>query len=182
MTASAPTEYDELFIGGKWTAPSTAEVIEVHCPATGEYVGKVPLAATADVDAAVAAARDAFDNGPWPATPPEQRAAVIAAAAKLMEERKELFTALLAAETGQPPSTVETMHWMSTMGALNFFAGPAVAGAIRNQFTKISETLNTGTGTGFDHREMRALLVRRGIADGGERVRDRGHHPQLRMA
>ena len=39
------TEYDKLFIGGKWTEPSTSEVIEVHCPATGEYVGKVPLAA-----------------------------------------------------------------------------------------------------------------------------------------
>ena len=58
------TEYDKLFIGGKWTEPSTSEVIEVHCPATGEYVGKVPLAAAADVDAAVAAARAAFDNGP----------------------------------------------------------------------------------------------------------------------
>ncbi|MGO9549239.1 MAG: aldehyde dehydrogenase, partial [Mycobacterium sp.] len=46
------TEYDKLFIGGKWTEPSTSEVIEVHCPATGEYVGKVPLAAAADVDAA----------------------------------------------------------------------------------------------------------------------------------
>ena len=60
------TEYDKLFIGGKWVAPSTSEVIEVHCPATGEYVGKVPLAAAADVDAAVAAARAAFDHGPGP--------------------------------------------------------------------------------------------------------------------
>ena len=57
------TEYDKLFIGGKWTEPSTAGVIEVHCPATGEYVGKVPVAAAADVDAAVAAARAAFEIG-----------------------------------------------------------------------------------------------------------------------
>lgn len=35
------TEYDKLFIGGKWTKPSTSDVIEVRCPATGEYVGKV---------------------------------------------------------------------------------------------------------------------------------------------
>ena len=45
----------------------------------------------ADVDAAVAAARAAFDSGPWPSTPPKERAAVIASALKLMEERKELF-------------------------------------------------------------------------------------------
>lgn len=126
MTVSTATEYDTLFIGGKWSAPSTDQVIEVRSPATGEYVGKVPLAAKADVDAAVAAARAAFDSGPWPSTPPAERAAVIAAAIKLMEERKELFTALLAAETGQPPMGVETMHWMSSLGALNFFAGPAV--------------------------------------------------------
>ena len=89
--SDATTEYDKLFIGGKWTEPSTSEVIEVHCPATGEYVGKVPLAAAADVDAAVAAARAAFDNGPWPSTPPKERAAVIAGALKLLVERKPLF-------------------------------------------------------------------------------------------
>ncbi|WP_067968759.1 aldehyde dehydrogenase [Mycolicibacter icosiumassiliensis] len=126
MTDSSITEYDTLFIGGKWTAPSTDRVIEVHSPATGEYVGKVPLATKADVDNAVAAARTAFDSGPWPSTPPAERAAVIAAAIKLMEERKDQFTALLGAETGQPPLGVETMHWMSSLGALNFFAGPAV--------------------------------------------------------
>ncbi|UVO13917.1 aldehyde dehydrogenase [Mycobacterium sp. SVM_VP21] len=125
MTDSSITEYDTLFIGGKWTAPSTDQVIEVRSPATGEYVGKVPLAAKADVDNAVAAARTAFDSGPWPSTPPAERAAVIAAAIKLMEERKDQFTSLLGAETGQPPLSVETMHWMSSLGALNFFAGPA---------------------------------------------------------
>ncbi|KAA8961777.1 aldehyde dehydrogenase [Mycobacterium sp.] len=126
MSDNHSTDYDKLFIGGKWTQPSTGEVIEVHCPATGEYVGKVPMAAPADVAAAVAAGRAAFDNGPWPWTPPKQRAAVLAAAAKLLEERKDLFTTLLADETGQPPTIIETMHWMGSMGAMNFFAGPAV--------------------------------------------------------
>ncbi|CAM3369174.1 aldehyde dehydrogenase [Mycobacterium intermedium] len=124
-TIAKTTEYDKLFIGGKWTEPSTDQVIEVRCPATGEYVGKVPLAAAADVEAAVAAARAAFDNGPWPTTPPKERAAVLAKVAQLLEERKEHFAKLLADETGQPPMTVETMHWMGSMGALNFFAGPA---------------------------------------------------------
>ena len=141
------TEHDQLFIGGKWTAPSTSEVIEVHCPATGEYVGKVPLAAAADVDAAVAAARDAFDNGPWPTTPPKERAAVIAGALKLMEERKDVFTKLLADETGQPPTTVETMQWMSSIGALNFFAGPAV------DQVKWQETRAGGYGQSIVRRE-----------------------------
>ncbi|MBV9318505.1 MAG: aldehyde dehydrogenase family protein, partial [Mycobacterium sp.] len=147
MTESHRCEYDKLFIGGRWTEPSTDEVIEVHCPATGEYVGKVPLAAAADVDAAVAAARDAFDNGPWPTTPPKERAAVIAAAAKLMEDRKELFTKLLADETGQPPTIIETMHWMGSMGAMNFFATGAV------DQVKWKETRNGSYGQTIVHRE-----------------------------
>jgi aldehyde dehydrogenase (NAD+) len=147
MSDSLKTEYDKLFIGGKWTEPSTDEVIEVHCPATGEYVGKVPMAAAADVDAAVAAARAAFDNGPWPSTPPAERAAVIAAAVKLMEERKDLFTKLLAAETGQPQTIIEAMHWMGSMGAMNFFATGAV------DQVKWTETRNGSYGQTIVHRE-----------------------------
>ncbi len=147
MSERQKTEYDKLFIGGKWTEPSTDQVIEVHCPATGEYVGKVPLAAAADVDAAVAAARAAFDNGPWPSTPPKERAAVIAGALKLLEERKELFTKLLADETGQPPTGVETMQWMSTLGALSFFAGPAV------DQIKWKDIRTGGYGQSIVHRE-----------------------------
>ena len=127
MPDSTPTEYDKLFIGGKWTAPSSDAVIEVHSPATGKYVGKVPLAAKADVDAAVAAARVAFDQGPWPTTPPAERAAVIGKAVELMTERKELFTKLLADETGQPPTIVETMQWLGSLGSLTYFAGAADA-------------------------------------------------------
>ncbi len=147
VKTEAKTEYDKLFIGGKWTEPSTSEVIEVHCPATGEYVGKVPMAAAADVDAAVAAARAAFDNGPWPTTPPKERAAVIANALKLMEERKDGFVKLLGLETGQPPTSVETMQWMSGIGAMNFFAGPAV------DQVKWREIRNGGYGQTIVHRE-----------------------------
>src|SRR5689334_22062424 len=141
------TEYDKLFIGGKWTEPSTDEVIEVHCPATGEYVGKVPMAAAADVDAAVAAARAAFDSGPWPSTPPKERAAVLANVLKLMEERKDGFVKLLGLETGQPPTSVETMQWMSGIGCLNFFAGPAV------DQVKWQEVRHGGYGQTIVHRE-----------------------------
>ncbi|OBA60356.1 aldehyde dehydrogenase [Mycobacterium sp. 1100029.7] len=147
QTLSQTTEYDKLFIGGTWTEPSTDQVIEVHCPATGEYVGKVPLAAPADVDAAVAAARAAFDNGPWPSTPPKERAAVLAKALALMEERKDEFVSRLGAETGQPPTSVETMHWMSSIGALGFFAGPAA------DQVKWQEVRTGGYGQTIVHRE-----------------------------
>jgi aldehyde dehydrogenase (NAD+) len=83
------------------------DVVEVHSPATGEYVGKVPMAAKADVDAAISAARRALDESPWRATSPAERAAIIGAAAKLIQDRKDLFTQLIADETGAPPTIVE---------------------------------------------------------------------------
>jgi aldehyde dehydrogenase (NAD+) len=151
MTEQYKTEWDKLFIGGKWVEPSTDKVIEVHSPATGEYVGRVPLAAPADVDAAVAAARKAFDEGPWPSTPPAERAAVIQAVAKLLEDRKDYFTYLLTAETGQPATIIETMHWAGSMGALNFFATAADA-------VKWTEIRNGSYGQSIVSREPMGVI------------------------
>jgi aldehyde dehydrogenase (NAD+) len=119
------TEWDKLFIGGKWVEPSTSEVIEVHSPATGELVGKVPAAAPGDVDAACAAARKAFDGGPWPTMSPQERAAVLGAAVKLMEERADELKFLLGAETGQPATIVDMMQYGAAMAAFNYFAAAA---------------------------------------------------------
>jgi betaine-aldehyde dehydrogenase len=119
------TEWDKLFIGGKWVEPSTAEVIEVHSPATGELVGRVPLAAEADVNAACAAARKAFDEGPWPQMSPQERGAVLAAAVKIMEERADELKFLLGAETGQPPTIVDMMQYGAAMSAFVHYAGAA---------------------------------------------------------
>ncbi|WP_167107711.1 aldehyde dehydrogenase [Mycobacterium sp. DL592] len=119
------TEWDKLFIGGKWTEPASAEVIEVHSPATGELVGKVPLAVAADVDAACAAARKAFDEGPWPHMSPTERGEILTRAVKILEERAEEFKYLLAAETGQPPTIVDMMQYGAAMSSFQYFAGAA---------------------------------------------------------
>jgi aldehyde dehydrogenase (NAD+) len=119
------TEYDKLFIGGQWVDPSTTEIIEVYSPATGEKVGQVPLAAEADVDAACAAARKAFDEGPWPTMPPEERAAVIGRAVKLLEDRADLFKHLLKLETGQPQTIVDIMQYGAALSGLQYYAGAA---------------------------------------------------------
>lgn len=119
------TDWDKLFIGGKWVEPATSGVIEVHSPATGELVGKVPLASEADVNAACAAARKAFDEGPWPHMSPTERAEVLGRAVKLMEERADELKFLLAAETGQPPTIVDMMQYGAAMSSFQFYAGAA---------------------------------------------------------
>ncbi|MBX7431746.1 aldehyde dehydrogenase [Mycobacterium sp. Y57] len=119
------TCWDKLFIGGKWVRPATAEVIEVHSPATGELVGRVPLASAADVDAACAAARRAFDEGPWPRMSPAERAEVLGRAVKIMEERGDELKFLLSAETGQPLMIVDMMQYGAAMSAFQYYAAAA---------------------------------------------------------
>ena len=67
--------YDRLFIGGEWVEPSSSAVFDVVSPTTEELVGRVPEAQNADIDRAVAVAREAFDHGPWPRMAPAERAA-----------------------------------------------------------------------------------------------------------
>ena len=65
---------DKLFIGGEWVEPDGKGTIEVISPHTEEVIGTVPDASPVDIDRAVAAARKAFDEGPWPRMSPAERA------------------------------------------------------------------------------------------------------------
>jgi acyl-CoA reductase-like NAD-dependent aldehyde dehydrogenase len=65
---------DHLFIAGKWVTPAAPGSIEVVSPMTEEVIYTVAEAREADVDSAVAAAREAFDAGPWPRLSPLERA------------------------------------------------------------------------------------------------------------
>jgi betaine-aldehyde dehydrogenase len=126
MTQTAyRTEFDKLFIGGQWVEPSTSRVIEVYSPATGEYVGKVPWAAAADVDAACAAARKAFDEGPWPRMTPQERQGVIANAVKLITDRADELKFLLKAETGQPQLIIDMMQFGAALSGLQYYSTAA---------------------------------------------------------
>ena len=131
MSTETTTYYTELFIGGRWVAPSSSQVIDVVSPATGELSGRVPLAQPADVDAACAAARHAFESGPWPRMAPSERAGVIAAAVRVMEKRRSDFTHLLTVETGQPPFVVDVMQLESAVNVLRYYASAADAIAWR---------------------------------------------------
>ncbi|WP_405395101.1 aldehyde dehydrogenase [Microbispora hainanensis] len=94
--------YPNLYIGGQWVAPATADVLEVRSPHDRSLVGTAPHAAPADVDRAVAAARRAFDEGPWPRMSPQERSAVVERFSKLYAVRAEEFAALVTAENGSP--------------------------------------------------------------------------------
>ena len=120
---STTPSYDQLFIGGEWVAPSSGQRIEVRSPATLEVVGTVPEAVEADVDAAVAAARQAFDRGPWPRKSPQERAAVIAKFTELLTERIDDVVGIITDEMGAPPATVQMMMWTPAQSVLSTYSG-----------------------------------------------------------
>ena len=66
-----------MLIGGKWVAAASGDTIPVINPATEEVIASVPAGAAADIALAVAAARKAFDSGPWPKMPPSERAKLL---------------------------------------------------------------------------------------------------------
>ncbi|MBR9911412.1 MAG: aldehyde dehydrogenase [Gammaproteobacteria bacterium] len=77
---------DKLFIGGQWVPSHGDEWMVAINPATEAEVGRVPAAVEADMDAAVAAARNAFDKGPWPRMSLQERAEIIKKAAAHLQE------------------------------------------------------------------------------------------------
>ena len=93
-------KYDRLFIGGELRKSAGAGILDVIEPSTGELFGQVPLATTADAAAAVAAAREAFDHGPWPRMSMGERRAVLRQAGKLLDMQAEELNDLVTHENG----------------------------------------------------------------------------------
>jgi len=90
----------EFFIGGDFVRPHGDERIEVINPATEEVAGSVPRAVAADMDAAVAAARRAYDETGWPHRPPAERAEVLRAVGKGLQDRNDEIAHIITAENG----------------------------------------------------------------------------------
>jgi aldehyde dehydrogenase (NAD+) len=95
-------EYDRLFIGGEWVPSVDADVLVVQSPATGEMVGRVPMATAGDVDVAVRAARKAFDEGPWPRMSMSERAEALERVGKALAPFGPELDQLVPLESGIP--------------------------------------------------------------------------------
>jgi betaine-aldehyde dehydrogenase len=84
----------DLFIGGRWVAAADGGRREIRCPADGSPVATVDEARRRDTEAAIAAARRAFDAGTWPGTPARERGALLLRVADLLDrDRKDLSRA-----------------------------------------------------------------------------------------
>ena len=93
------THIDHLYIDGRWIAPEGGFEAVIN-PATGATIGQAPLASETQVDAAIAAAREAFDNGPWPGMTMDERADVMQRMVDALRARQADIAALIVAEVG----------------------------------------------------------------------------------
>jgi acyl-CoA reductase-like NAD-dependent aldehyde dehydrogenase len=92
--------YDQLYIGGKWLKPSGAGTIDVIDSGTEDVMGRIPEGTAADAEAAVEAAKLAFDG--WAATPAAVRADYIEKIAANLKARTDELAATICGEVGMP--------------------------------------------------------------------------------
>src|SRR3546814_7700880 len=91
---------DRFFIDGEWVKPSHDRAIDVTCPSTEEVFVSVAEAQAPDMERAVAAAREAFDRGPWPRMSHAARAEYLNALGKELKARVDDLANAWTSEMG----------------------------------------------------------------------------------
>jgi aldehyde dehydrogenase (NAD+) len=93
------THLDKIYVGGAWHAPEGGTEAVIN-PATEEVIGHAPVASLPQVEAAIAAAREAFDHGPWPTMTMDERAGYMDKMVAALQARQPDIAALIVAEVG----------------------------------------------------------------------------------
>lgn len=101
---SGHRSYNEVFIGGQWRKPANPQQLTVISPHSEEPVGHVQVAGPEDVEAAVAAARHAFNHGPWPRLSHADRMAKVEQLAGIYAGHADEMADLITDEMGSPRS------------------------------------------------------------------------------
>jgi betaine-aldehyde dehydrogenase len=114
---------DKVFVGGEWVAPAGTGTIEVISPTTEEVIGVVPEGTEADIDRAVAAARQAFETGPWPRMSASERADIMANLSAQVASRAQEFADVITAENGTPLSVSLAGQAGGASVLLDYYAG-----------------------------------------------------------
>lgn len=116
-------DYNTLFIDGQWVAPHSTDVNTVINATTEQAMGRTPLGDAADVDAAVTAARRAFDDGRWSDLTPAERADALERFAEELEKRSSLIAETVTAENGMPIALSAGANGLSGASLLRYNAG-----------------------------------------------------------
>src|SRR5438045_9496709 len=113
---------NQAVIGGKFAPSLTGQTVDCINPGTGQVLTKVAACEQADVDAAVKAARGAFEKGTWANMPPANRKRIMLKLAELMMKNRDELALLETLDMGKPitystrvdiPGSANTVQWFA---------------------------------------------------------------------
>ena len=112
-----------MLIGGKWLPSSNGATLAVHNPADESVLGTVPAATEADVDAAVGAARQAFESPAWGRMRPDQRQRLLLRLADLVEEHAKTLAEIESLDNGKSVVIAEHVDVALVASYFRYMAG-----------------------------------------------------------
>src|SRR5712675_1127082 len=149
---------NQAFIGGKFAPSLAGKTFDCINPATGQMLTKVAACEQADVDAAVKAARAAFDKGTWANMPPAQRKRIMLKLAELMMKNREELALLETLDMGKPiafsttvdiPGSANTVQWFAE-AIDKIYAEAGIPDGVFNVLPGFGETAGQALGRHMD--------------------------------
>ncbi|KAM6895413.1 mitochondrial 10-formyltetrahydrofolate dehydrogenase [Xenentodon cancila] len=120
MTVKMPYQ---CFIDGEFGDAENSKTYDTICPTDGSVICKVSYASVGDVDRAVAAAKEAYDSGPWGKMNPRDRGSLLYKLADLMEEHQEELATIEAIDSGAVYTLALKTHVGMSIQTFRYFAG-----------------------------------------------------------
>jgi acyl-CoA reductase-like NAD-dependent aldehyde dehydrogenase len=112
-----------LLIGSEQVQAVDGRTFTTLDPASGREIAILAQAGAEDVSRAVAAARDAFDNGPWSSLAPSERGRLMMALADAIEEHQEELAQIESLDNGKPVKLAQYVDVRGTVAHLRYYAG-----------------------------------------------------------
>jgi len=113
----------KMLIGGQWVESASGKTFDTINPSSGEVLAKVAEGESEDINRAVAAARKAFESGPWPKLTPSQRGRLLWKLADLIEKNAEELAQLETLDNGKPIKYSRAVDVPLTADHFRYFAG-----------------------------------------------------------
>lgn len=120
---SVQVDHTQLLIDGKFVDAASGKTFPTLDPRTGEVIAHVAEGHSEDVDRAVAAARKAFDQGPWPKFPAYERQKIMLRAADLIEKHNDEIAALETWDNGKPYEQSAQIEIPMLVRLFRYYAG-----------------------------------------------------------
>ncbi len=110
-------------IGGEWSGAASGKTFPNIDPANEATIAEIAMGEQPEIDAAVAAARDALARGPWPAMPGTERGRLLRKLADIMRQRLDEIAVIESIDAGKPLSATKRMDIPAAIDCLEYYAG-----------------------------------------------------------